>query len=270
MTRFTLMMKRVLSSAIVAAALLSGCGHAGNASTESRPVSATDSVPAKDCMLKKSVTEFDGESFLVLVMKADSCRVELADSVIPDIDDPTIALCVEAAFTGELLKEFKPTNVAGDYVVAGRLRRGYKCRVNTGFLGTDNGKPFIAPVSGLRKWLEGKHGEDYCMFQQVLLVNNGRNVYTGRPIKTTSKNIYRAACVMKDGSFAVIQSEKRLPLGRFISSLIGLGVSDALYLDMGTGWNYGWYREAVSSPAEEFFKARSPYQTNWLLIKLKQ
>ena len=119
MTRFTLMMKRVLSSAIVAAALLSGCGHAGNASTESRPVSATDSVPAKDCMLKKSVTELDGESFLVLVMNADSCRVELADSVIPDIDDPTIALCVEAAFTGELMKEFKPI-ICGRRLCGGR------------------------------------------------------------------------------------------------------------------------------------------------------
>ena len=50
----------------------------------------------------------------------------MADSVIPDINDSTIAMCVEAAFTGELLKDFKSTNVAGNYVVNGKLKKGFK------------------------------------------------------------------------------------------------------------------------------------------------
>lgn len=107
------------------------------------------------------------------------------------------------------------------------------------------------------------------MFQQVLLVQNGKNVYTGKPIKITSKNIYRAACIMNDGNFAVIQSQSALPLEQFIRSLVNFGVSDALYLDMGTGWNYGWYREARKDSPTRLFDYRTPYQTNWLLIKAR-
>ena len=107
------------------------------------------------------------------------------------------------------------------------------------------------------------------MFQQVLLVQNGKDVYTGKPIKVTSKNIYRAACIMSDGNFAVFQSHENLSLGRFIRSLVNLGVSDALYLDMGTGWNYGWYRETRKDASVRLFESRTPYQTNWLLIKAR-
>lgn len=74
---------------------------------------------------------------------------------------------------------------------------------------------------------------------------------------------------MADGSFAVIQSQKALPLRDFISALIDMDVSDALYLDMGTGWNYGWYRQTPASAPTKLFRYRTPYQTNWLLIKSK-
>ena len=80
--------------------------------------------------------------YLILKMNPKCGYVAMADSVIPDINDSTIAMCVEAAFTGELLKDFKSTNVAGNYVVNGKLKKGYKCKVNTGFLGTVNGVPF--------------------------------------------------------------------------------------------------------------------------------
>ncbi|MDE5844542.1 MAG: hypothetical protein K2H44_04035, partial [Muribaculaceae bacterium] len=54
-----------------------------------------------------------------------------------------------------------------------------------------------------------------------------------------------------------------------IESLIKLGVSDALYLDMGKGWNYGWYRQTVVDSPIMLFEDRTRYQTNWLLIKAK-
>ena len=75
---------------------------------------------------------------------------------------------------------------------------------------------------------------------------------------------------MSDGNFAVIQSQETLSLGQFIRSLVNLGVSDALYLDMGTGWNYGWYRENLEDTPKKLFDKRTPYQTNWLLIKVKK
>ena len=258
-------MKPLLSLALLSILVFSNCNHKGE--NNSMSVNGTDHI--EDTIVYKSEVIVDCMPFLILKMNPKCGYVAMADSVIPDKNDSIIAMCVEAAFTGELLKEFKSTNVAGDYVVNGKLKKGYKCKANTGFLATVNGVPFIASADKLQEWLISNHTDDFCMFQQVLLVHNGKNVYTGKPIKTTSKNIYRAACIMSDGNFAVIQSQETLSLGQFIRSLVNLGVSDALYLDMGTGWNYGWYRETRKDSPTGLFDYRTPYQTNWLLIKAR-
>lgn len=265
MTLLRFLPKYLLASSSIFLAM--GCSSNTNTRTFEQLSDVEKALP--DTLIYKSNVMAEDGSFLILRMNPAPCRVELTDSVIPNINDSTIALCVEAAFTGELLKEFKSTNVAGDYVVNGKLKKGYKCKANTGFLATVNGVPFIASADKLQEWLKGNHTDNYCMFQQVLLVQNGKDVYTGKPIKVTSKNIYRAACIMSDGNFAVFQSHENLSLGRFIRSLVNLGVSDALYLDMGTGWNYGWYRETRKDASVRLFESRTPYQTNWLLIKAR-
>ena len=221
----------------------------------------------QDTLLFKSTANVDNISFIILRAHPSTTLITMADSVIPAINDSTIALCVEAAFTGELLPEFKSTNVAGDYVIDGVFHKGYKCKANTGFLCTVNGHPFISPSEHVKEWIDKSVASGATLFQQILIVQNGKDVYRGIPIKPSTKNIYRAACIMSDGNFAVIQSEKSRPLIDFIASLIKLGVSDALYLDMGTGWDYGWYRETSESPAVKLFDVRTPYQTNWLIIR---
>lgn len=265
MTLLRFLPKYLLASSLIFLAM--GCSNNTNTRTFEQPSDAEKAFP--DTLIYKSNMTVEGDSFLILRMNPAQCRVELADSVIPNINDSTIALCVEAAFTGDLLKEFKSTNVAGDYVVDGKLKKGYRCKVNTGFLATVNGMPFISSVEKLQGWLKNNHTAGSCMFQQVLIVQNGKNVYTGKPIKATTKNIYRAACIMSDGNFAVIQSQDTLSFDQFIRSLVNLGVSEALYLDMGIGWNYGWYRETQKDTPVRLFDYRTPYQTNWLLIKAR-
>lgn len=46
-----------------------------------------------------------------------------------------------------------------------------------------------------------------------------------------------------------------------------MGVRHALYLDMGMGWNYGWFRADEGAPARLLFAVRSIYQTNWLVVR---
>ena len=222
-----------------------------------------------DTLIFKSTVNVDSVEFIILRSNPETTVVNMADSVIPSVNDSTIALCVEAGFTGELLPKFKSTNVAGDYVIDGVFHKGYKCKANTGFLCTVNGHPFIGASEHVREWIDKSQRSGATVFQQMLIIQDGKDVYAAQPIKPTTKNIYRAACIMTDGNFAVIQSKKALPLKDFISSLIKLDVSDALYLDMGKGWNYGWYRITPESPAVKLFDARTKYQTNWLIIKMK-
>lgn len=222
-----------------------------------------------DSLINVAESIIDSIEFIRIRMNPEAAYITMADSVSPSENDLTIALCVEAAFTGELLKEFKSSNVAGDYVIDGIFHKGYKCKANTGFLYADKSIFTISSSEYCTDWIIKAQENNGCLFQQILLVKNGRNVYKGNPIKPDTPNFYRSACIMNDGNFAIIQSQSPLPLKSFIESLMAMGVSDALYLDMGKGWNYGWYRETVASAPIKLFDYKSPYQTNWLIIKAK-
>lgn len=271
------MRKTILTLAIAVMVSLTACSGNKTQSLDSIPSEEVEDPVVENIELPPALNlsrqKVDSVGFII--MKADPyrCHVTMADSVIPSQTDSTILLCVEAAFTGQLLKEFKTTNIAGDYIIDGEYHKGYKCIANTGFLcsleGSQGCTVKIGRSTECKEWMEQAKEFRGSLFQQILIVQNCKNVYRNTPIKPTTKNIYRAACTLTDGGFAVIQSLSRLPLSCFINSLISLGVEDALYLDMGTGWNYGWYRESPSSPAVELFKVRSPYQTNWLVIKAK-
>ncbi|MGM9801819.1 MAG: hypothetical protein ACI309_05870 [Candidatus Limisoma sp.] len=243
------------------------------APTESRQPAAqvepTQTKPA-DTLVTVSKISVQSTDFIKMQMNFDKAYINMADSVIPSEADPTIGICVEAAFTGELLPEFKSSNVAGNYVIDGELHKGYKCKANTGFLYADKSTFAISSSQHCSKWIKKAQTSKGCLFQQMLLVKAGANVYQGKPIRRSSANIYRSACKMKDGSFAVIQSKTALSLEQFIKSLIAMGVQDALYLDMGSGWNYGWYRTTTDSAPVRLFNYRSPYQTNWLVIKRRK
>lgn len=247
--------------------------------------SATKDSATKDSVTKDSVTKDDvektdtalfvshdtifGVPFIVLRMNHDIAYVAMADSVMPSMDDPNIFLCVEAAFTGKLLKNFKSTNVAGDYVVDGRKRKGYKCEANTGHLFADpDGRVVISENNVIAEHMKMAEQRGGTLFQQIMLLKAGKNVCKG--MNFTSKNIYRAACWCSDpDGFAIIQSESFISLRGFIIAIQKLGASDALYLDMGRGWNYGWYRVTRKSEPIKFFDYRTPYQTNWLVIRSK-
>lgn len=208
---------------------LIGCGSPNKKVYDS--ASLIELQTNEDTLLFVSHTQVDSVPFITLKMNYQTAYISLIDSIIPSESDSTIALCVEAAFTGELLKEFKTYNIAGDYVINGILHKGYECKANTGFLYADKKIFTIGSSENSVVWIDKAQNNGGSLFQQILIVHNGRNVYSGTPIKPNSENIYRSACIMNDGNFAVIQSLKALPLNDYIESLINLGVSAALYLD---------------------------------------
>ena len=214
----------------------------------------------------------NGIPFISLRMNRKVAYVTMADSVIPDRSDPGIFLCVAAAYTGKLLNEFKSTNVAGDYVIEGRRRKGYECSVNTGYLlATADGGVRIGKCSeDLEDMLRTAQQGKGSLFQQTLLIHRNKAV-VDKKWRYDKSNIYRAACKTPDGAdFIVIQSESALLFQDFVKALLQMGVCEALYLDMGKGWNYGWYRPTTDSPAINFFDYRTRYQTNWVVIRQRK
>ena len=47
-----------------------------------------------------------------------------------------------------------------------------------------------------------------------------------------------------NGHLCIIDSVRMIKFDDFMEELQRLGVTNALYMDMGAGWNYSWYRNA--------------------------
>lgn len=74
-------------------------------------------------------------------------------------------------------------------------------------------------------------------------------------------NEFRALCLI-DGKLAMADSKGKVEFGDFINELLNAGASEALYLDMGFGWNYSWYRDENGNAVN--IHPESTVGTNWI------
>lgn len=183
----------------------------------------------------------------------------------PSIEDTSIILNVAAAFT----LDTETMNVCGDQVVEGERIKGYDDITATGHALIINNKVSIKSNDHLEKSIKAAVENKGFLFQQCLIVEDGKGVVERIPKAIRDRKahiIYRAACVMSDGSFAIIQGDEPMYCNEFIDALVALGAKQALYLDMGS-WAWGWVREngkPIQELSEQFFNTR--YQSNWLQV----
>ena len=189
-------------------------------------------------------------------------KIDLVCEQMPKASQKDVEFCCEAAFTGELLNEFKHSNIADNHICNGVMKKGYRCKANTGGFVWGNGKwKFMRKAdypTDANGWNMG--------FRQLLIIK-----YSAvRPIGTKMKNnrtIYRALCE-KDGKLCIIESNKVMTYEFFVKCLSAYKVTHALYLDMGRGWNYAWFRDEDGKVKEIFSESKlAPsykYRTNWI------
>lgn len=193
-------------------------------------------------------------------MESNSAIIDFVTGVMPDkLADTNVVLCCEAAFTGECLTEFKHTNIAGDHVSSGVRFKGYRCKRNTGaFVWYENKWKFL--------WKDYSHELDSAVkhngmgFGQEMIMHQGKLCETIR--KDGNVNQFRALCEV-DGKVCVIDSKMSMAFGAFKKQLVAYGVKEALYLDMGPGWNHSWYRDEDGNVID-IYPYQHPYCTNWL------
>ena len=189
----------------------------------------------------------------------DYTNIDLVCGTMPSINDKRVIFCAEAAFTGELLKEFKHSNILGDHVSGGVRYKGSGCKRNTGaFIYYDQHWQFL--YKDYSKELDVAAQNGGMGFGQEMMIHNGTRVQTIR--KDSNKNEFRALCEL-NGRLCIIDSKGVSKFGDFIQNLLDIGVTEALYLDMGPGWNYSWYRDSAGK-VHEIHKKRIIYTTNWI------
>lgn len=210
----------------------------------------------------KSPVEIERKGDLVIYCP-DFSRIDLITGTMPSKSEEDVIFCCEAAFTGELLTEFSHSNIAGHHVCSGEFFDGYDCEPNNGVFtwNREDGwhifnydhKGSVGPL----KVAAAKGGMGYC---QSLLFYEGRQ-FEGC-FKPEKENQYRTLCEL-DGRLCIIDCARKIPYGEFLAQLKSLGVKNAIYCDMGTGWNYSWYRKADGS-VKEIFTVPGDYTTNWI------
>ena len=187
--------------------------------------------------------------------------IDLACGQMPEKTDTNVIFCCEAAFTGELLKEFKHSNIAGHHVSGGKFYRGYSCKPNTGcFVFYKNQWKFLLHNYADELKVAAENGG--MGFGQNMIIYDGETQPSFR--KLQSKFEYRALCEYH-GKLCVIDSKGVVSYASFIESLEKIGVTYALYLDMGRGWNHSWYRDNKGTVVEIHPKTHS-YTTNWIVF----
>ncbi len=192
----------------------------------------------------------------------DYARIDLVCRQMPAKAQKNVDFCCEAAFTGELLKEFKHLNIADNHICNGEMKRGYKCRANTGgFVWNKKGWKFMKKADYPKT--AGGWSMGFC---QLLIIKDGVVRQIGEKMRL-NRNIYRALCE-KNGRLCIIESKKRMTYEYFVNSLRKYKVTHALYLDMGRGWNYAWYRDDKGNVKELFPESKLAssykYRTNWI------
>ena len=206
----------------------------------------------------KSVAVLRKDTLGLIVLYPQYSSIDLVCGTIPEKNDSSVILFAEAAYTGELLNEFKHSNVAGDHVSQGVRYKGFKCKRNTGaFVYYGGTWEFCHKEYSQKMDKVAQNGG--AAFGQELIIYKGELVEIAR--KDGNKNQFRALCNHK-GKLCVVESASVIRFGDFKKALLDYGISDAIYLDMGPGWNHAWYRDKGSIVT--LHPKLHNYCTNWI------
>ena len=220
------------------------------------------SIVALLVVIENSYSTTMGTAANLNVYYPDFSKIDLVCGQMPKATDKTVEFCCEAAFTGELLSEFKHVNIADNHICNGEMKRGYRCKANSGGFVWGKGKwKFMRKAdypTAANGWNMG--------FCQMLIIKDGIPRPIGNKMRK-NRTVYRALCE-KDGRLCIVEGRKVMTYEAFVKHLKEFKVKHALYLDMGSGWNYAWYRDKTGKVIEIFPMSKSApnykYSTNWI------
>lgn len=99
-------------------------------------------------------------------------------------------------------------------------------------------------------------------FMQFALIQNGETVMD---INRPRARCYRTLAEL-NGNLCIIDSSRMMQFDEFMEELQRLGVTNAVYMDMGAGWNYSWYRNAADKVVT-LFGLPVPWSHNWVVFE---
>lgn len=218
------------------------------------------SMPVEQIVARDEAAVYD--TGVAYVIFPDYSSVEIACEERPSKADETITWCSGAAFQHQETLAFSHDDIEGDHAVKGTLYENpYNQDGFTAFTFA-NGEfdfEFDEPVKAMREAADaGGSG-----FMQFGLVRDGEvlDVFAQPP----HLRCFRVLAEL-NGGLCFIDAKRIVPFDEFTAELERLGVTNAMYLDMGAGWNYSWYRDSTGSVVT-FFGLPLPFSHNWIVFR---
>ena len=198
----------------------------------------------------------------------DSIELRCFDRPDPAVDTGAV-FCCAAAFTADFDTAADHNRICGDHVSNGQYFKRPRLKRNTGAFIVDKDGRFgfmYRPNPG-QDTFRAMFEHAVTGFTQEMMLCRGERVETTRPDKNV--NQFRALCQTAGGRLFVADAAEAMPFGNFIRLLQEAGAYDAIYMDMGPGWNYSWYREYADSAATFIHSWPISSATNWLVFHRK-
>ena len=198
----------------------------------------------------------------------DSIELRCFDRPDPAIDG-SIVFCCAAAFTADWKTKPSHDRIEGDHVSGGRYYRRPRLERNTGafFVKEDGRYAFMYSPGAKQETFRPMFEHSVTAFTQEMLIHRGERVKTTRPDREVTR--FRALCLIGN-RLCVADAARPMRFDTFIQQLQHAGAYDALYMDMGPGWNYSWYRENADSEATFIHSWPLKSATNWLVFHRKR
>lgn len=202
--------------------------------------------------------------------------LDLACGQMPDTANENVVFCAAAAFTGKCLDYFDHTNILGQHISNGVLYEGYT-EDKDGIPFAERYALFVwQGIDSLGRMLpKGFHSIPNNLLLEKTTLKKGMAFTQHRVIKDGEvfspciqplerSEHFRSIC-HKGDRYMVIANKDEMPYSEYLDLLLAYGVENALYMDMGSGWNHSFYRDADNQLHIIHPKTHS-YPTNWLVV----
>ena len=227
-------------------------------------VSIPDSIPAESMPAEQIVPRDQTVIYntgTVYVIFPEYSDVSLVCENRPSKSDTSITWCSGAAFQHEISLGFTQENVEGDHAVNGVLYESpYNKDSYAAFTFADG--QFSFAFDNASEAIREAANKGGSGFMQFGLIRAGE---IGMSINRPRARCYRTLAEL-NGSLCIIDSVNMLHFEEFLEELQRLGVTNALYMDMGAGWNYSWFRNAAEKVVT-LFGLPVPWSHNWIVFK---
>lgn len=210
-------------------------------------------------------------------------RIDFETVSYPDWKDTTIIFCCAASFTKERTFSVTEEHVAGPFVSNGVMYEGYPCPdCNGAFVYSNNIWEFV--TDSIREKMQATALQGGIGFTQIMIIPDVQltdrtvrqtlfragnyNLYKDRDGHLSFRKMkyqYRALCQL-NGKLCILELRKPDTFQSFKNLLMKIKVEKAIYMDVGMGWSYAWYR-MDSHQIVSIHPKLHPFISNWLVFR---